>query len=127
MTALLPKYVELGHGTPPACRLGLAPRGNTNLTSDDVLFAIEYGINYLNWCGHADGLSLAISQLTALKREQICVAVQFFARTASEARGELDRVLLELQTPYVDVITFSYRWHYKLSFRSALRQSRRLW
>lgn len=34
------------------CRLGLATRGNGQLTEDSVLEAIAEGINYLNWCGH---------------------------------------------------------------------------
>jgi len=41
----------------PVCRLGLATRGNTHLASQDVAHAIDRGINYLNWCGHPDGMS----------------------------------------------------------------------
>ena len=37
------------------CRLGLATRGNTSLEPDDVEHAVDCGVNYLNWCRHADG------------------------------------------------------------------------
>ncbi len=40
----------------PVCRLGLASRGGpaSALTPDDVLHAVERGVNFLNWPGFAD-------------------------------------------------------------------------
>jgi predicted aldo/keto reductase-like oxidoreductase len=91
----------------PLCRLGLATRGNTSLTSDDVLLAVERGVNFLNWCGVPDGLSAAVAGLGAA-RSKVVVCVQFEARTAAESRAELDQILRQLRTDYVDVLTFYY-------------------
>lgn len=92
------------------CRLGLATRGNTSLEPDDVLHAVERGVNYLNWCGHPDGMRDTIRGLGARRRE-VRVAVQFHARTAKSARRELDETLRALHTDYLDVATYYYVEH----------------
>ncbi len=91
----------------PVCRLGLATRGNTSLDPEDVERAIDRGINYLNWCRHADGLQEWIRQC-ADRRSDVRVAVQFFARSADEARTELTVCLNDLGTDYLDVVTYYY-------------------
>ncbi|MAT76029.1 hypothetical protein CMK14_12880 [Candidatus Poribacteria bacterium] len=92
----------------PVCRLGLATRGNTHLASQDVAHAIGRGINYLNWCGHPDGMSQAIRQLSNDQRGQIVIATQFSARRQDQARRELDQLLDRLGTSWIDVLTFYY-------------------
>ena len=98
----------------PACRLGLATRGDrTGLTPDDVLHAIERGLNFLNWPGEADtpGGADALSEVIAALgswRESIVVSVQFGARTSSDAAEELHSILAVLGTDYIDVLTFYY-------------------
>jgi predicted aldo/keto reductase-like oxidoreductase len=89
------------------CRLGLATRGGTQLTADDVLYALDRGVNFLNWCGIPDGLRDAIADLGPRRRD-VMVCVQFEARTAQEAKQELRQILDELRTDYVDVLTFYY-------------------
>jgi predicted aldo/keto reductase-like oxidoreductase len=89
------------------CRLGLATRGSTGLTSDDVGTAVERGINFLNWCGVPDGLSQYIADL-GKKRAEVVVCVQFEARTAADAKSELEHILAELRTDFIDVLTFYY-------------------
>ena len=91
----------------PVCRLGLASRGGTGLREEDVLLAVGRGVNFLNWCGSPDGMSRAIAGLGPRRRDVI-VCVQFEARTAAEAEEELPRILRELHTDYVDVLTFYY-------------------
>jgi predicted aldo/keto reductase-like oxidoreductase len=91
----------------PVCRLGLATRGNTGLTTDDVGHAVECGINFLNWCGAADGLSDFIAAL-GRRRSEVALCVQFEARTATDARDEFEHILTELHTDYIDVLTFYY-------------------
>jgi predicted aldo/keto reductase-like oxidoreductase len=91
----------------PVCRLGLATRGNTGLTPDDVAHAVEQGINFLNWCGSPDGLSTFIAGLGPRRRD-VAVCVQFEARTAADARSELEHILAQLRTDYIDVLTFYY-------------------
>jgi predicted aldo/keto reductase-like oxidoreductase len=91
----------------PVCRLGLASRGDCGLTEADVEFALERGINFLNWCAAPDALSRVVAQLGP-RRHQVFVCVQFEARTAAEAAQELERILGELRTDYVDVLTFYY-------------------
>jgi predicted aldo/keto reductase-like oxidoreductase len=90
--------------------LGLATRGNGHLDRDAVMAAIDRGVNYLNWCGHDDALRACIRQLGP-RRRQVAVAVQLEARSAIDARRELDRVLGELQTDYLDVVTYYYVEH----------------
>lgn len=102
------RHATLGRDTPPVCRLGLATRGDTRLTPDDVRVAIDAGVNYLNWCGHSDGMSRAIAELDAREREQVVVARQFFASDASGAERELEEILAELDTHFIDVLTFYY-------------------
>ncbi len=47
-TALDPFLITPAFG-PPVCRLGLASYGRTSLTPDDVLAAVDRGVNFLNW------------------------------------------------------------------------------
>jgi aryl-alcohol dehydrogenase-like predicted oxidoreductase len=89
------------------CRLGLATRGNTRLEPGDVLEAIRRGVNYLNWCGQPDSLSAAVRELGA-ERRKVFLGVQLQARSAAGARSELDVMLKELGTTYLDVVTFYY-------------------
>ncbi len=103
----LPRQALLGAGLPPVCRLGLATRGNTLLQPDDVAYAVERGVNYLNWCGHADGLSRAVSGM-GRARKQAVVAAQFEARSARDAEREFASMLGELGTDYIDVLTLYY-------------------
>lgn len=89
------------------CRLGLATRGSSALTPDDVGHAVESGVNFLNWCGVADGLSAFIADLGA-RRGEIAVCVQFEARTAGEAKIEFEHILTQLRTDFIDGLTFYY-------------------
>jgi predicted aldo/keto reductase-like oxidoreductase len=91
----------------PVCRLGLATRGDGGLTPDDVAHAVESGVNFLNWCGQPDGLSDFVAGLGA-RRPEVAVCAQFEARTATDARAELDLMLAQLGTDYLDVLTFYY-------------------
>jgi predicted aldo/keto reductase-like oxidoreductase len=95
------------HPSLAICRLGLATRGETQLTADDVWYAVDRGVNFLNWCGVPDGLRDAIAHLGSRRRE-VMVCVQLEARTAQEAEAELRHLLKELNTDYVDVLTFYY-------------------
>ena len=99
----------LGKSSPleKVCRLGLATRGNTHLTEDDVALAMERGVNFLNWCGSPDALSRTLADLGS-RRSQVVICVQFEARTAVDARNELQQTLRELGTDYVDVLTLYY-------------------
>jgi aryl-alcohol dehydrogenase-like predicted oxidoreductase len=98
---------DLGFGLPPACRLGLATRGNTHLDPNDIYYAIERGVNYLNWCGHVDGLSQAIRGM-GKQRDRVIVAWQIQSGTADAARRELDKALSELATDRIDLVTLYY-------------------
>src|SRR5947207_9131652 len=91
----------------PVKRLGLATRGNGNLTPDDVRHALDRGVNFLNWCGVPDALSRTVAELGPRRRE-VFVCVQFEARTAGEAEMELRNLLRELNTDYLDALTFYY-------------------
>ena len=99
----------------PVCRLGLASRGGpaSALTPDDVLHAVERGVNFLNWPGFADepGGTDAMSEAIAAlgpRRASVVVCAQFGARTAADAAVELRSVLATLQTDSIDVLTFYY-------------------
>ncbi|MAE63118.1 MAG: hypothetical protein CMJ18_02495 [Phycisphaeraceae bacterium] len=104
-------HATLAPDLPPVHRLGLASRGNTHLDADGVHRAIDRGVNYLNWCGHPDGLSQAVGELDAARRAGLVIAMQFSARTADEARRELDASLEMLDTGCIDVITWYYVEH----------------
>lgn len=114
------------------CRAGLATRGGNHLVADDVHRTIERGINFLNWCGSPDALSRAVAEL-GQRRKDVVLCVQFEARTAGDARAELDQILRELNTDYVDVLTFYYveeqaEWEQIISHGGALefcRQAKR--
>jgi predicted aldo/keto reductase-like oxidoreductase len=101
------RTVSLGTGVPEVCRLGLATRGNTHPKAEDVEWAMERGINYLNWCGHPDGLSCAIARIGGA-RKRVVVAAQFEARSARDAEREFASMLDELRTDYIDVLTLYY-------------------
>jgi predicted aldo/keto reductase-like oxidoreductase len=101
------RTAALAPGLPEVCRMGLATRGNTHLKIDDVEWAVERGINYLNWCGHPDSLSRAVARMGS-KRNGVVIATQFEARSAKDAERELESVLKELRTDYIDVLTLYY-------------------
>lgn len=99
----------------PVCRLGLATRGRpaSAIAPDDVLHAVERGINFLNWPGEADELGGADAMSDAIaamgpRRASLVLCVQFGARTAVEAARELGSVLAALRTDSIDVLTFYY-------------------
>jgi aryl-alcohol dehydrogenase-like predicted oxidoreductase len=99
----------------PVCRLGLASRGwpTSAITPDDVLYAVERGVTFLNWPGHADepggsdAMSAAIVGMGS-RRESVVVSVQFGARAAADAALELRSILATLGTDHIDVLTFYY-------------------
>ena len=97
----------------PVCRLGLAARGNSSLRPDEVLDAIDRGMNFLNWPGLAEGptpgdaMSAAVGCLGS-RRQSVVVCAQFGARTAAEAARELRDALAILGTDYIDVLTLYY-------------------
>ena len=111
-SALHPFLVTSGFGL-PVCRLGLASYGRTAITPDDVLSAVDRGINFLNWQGLAAGASdgdaftTAISSL-ANQRESVAVCAQFGARNEADASTELRAALAALGTDYIDVLTLYY-------------------
>jgi predicted aldo/keto reductase-like oxidoreductase len=103
------RFTELG-ALGRVCRVGLATRGDTRLDPPDVLEAVRRGVDYLNWCGYADGMSAAVRQLGA-RRGDVRVAVQLESRDAAGARKEIDAFLGELGTTYVDVVAYYYVEH----------------
>jgi aryl-alcohol dehydrogenase-like predicted oxidoreductase len=91
----------------PVCRLGLASHDGSSLTAADVHHALDRGVNFLNWAGSEDTISETVAGL-GRRRDDVVVCVQFGARTAAEAGGELRSVLSALGSDYVDVLTFYY-------------------
>ena len=94
-------------GLQQVCRLGLATRGGSSLRPGDVDWALGRGVNYLNWCGHPDGLSEAVKGLGS-HRPKIILAVQFQSRTSREAAIEFRSMLDDLRTDYIDIATLYY-------------------
>ena len=94
----------------PVARLGLAARGRTGLSRDDVLHAIRRGVRFFNWPGLAEGeaepdaFSEAVASLGSF-RDRVVVCAQFGARAAADARIELKSLLRMLNTDYIDVLT----------------------
>lgn len=103
----LPRWAELGGGCTPVIRLGLATRGNTHLTADGVAYAVERGVNYLNWCGYDDGIAQALRE-KKLDRQRVAIAMQLASRDASSAVRELEDSYRVLGTDRIDVVTFYY-------------------
>lgn len=102
------KFAHLGFSLPEVCRLGIATRGNTRLEPEDLMYALDRGVNYWNWCAHPDGMSAAVKHLDGKTREKIVLAMQFDARTKDEAKKQLEWSLAELGTDWVDVVTLYY-------------------
>jgi aryl-alcohol dehydrogenase-like predicted oxidoreductase len=111
-SSLHPFLVTHGFGF-PVCRLGLASYGPTAITPDDVLAAVDRGVNFLNWQGLAEGASdgdsfpAAVSSLGA-RRRSVVVCAQFGARSGADAATELRSALAALGTDYIDVLTIYY-------------------
>jgi predicted aldo/keto reductase-like oxidoreductase len=89
------------------CRLGLASRGEGELTTVDVHHALGLGNNFLHWAGTEDALSRTIAGLGA-ERERILVGAHLSARGRDDAARELEALLGALGSDYVDVLTFYY-------------------
>src|SRR5512144_3187119 len=96
------RTAELGHGLPEVVRLGLAARGNTHLTPEDVAYAVERGVNYLNSCGYDDGIARALRG-GLIDRRKVVIAAQLGGRTARSMRKYLDRFLGLIGGDSVDV------------------------
>ena len=103
----LPRWTELGGGCPPVTRLGLATRGNTHLSADDVALAVDRGVNYLNWCGYDDGIAKALRG-KLIRRSRVVVAMQLDSRDAASVAAELEESCRMLGTRRIDVVTFYY-------------------
>jgi predicted aldo/keto reductase-like oxidoreductase len=103
----LPRWCALGPGCPLVLRLGLATRGDTHLTAEDITHAVAEGLNYLNWCGYDDGLARALRE-KQVDRRQVVVAMQLQSRDAFRAARELEESLRTLGTDRIDVVTFYY-------------------
>src|SRR5579872_607141 len=58
------------------CRLGLASRSDGTLSEEDVLRALDGGVNVLNWPGEPDVLSRTVAGLGPRRRD-VVVCVQF--------------------------------------------------
>ena len=101
------RMFTFGFDTPPVCRLGLATRGNTHLEAKDVRHAVDRGVNFLNWCGRADGLSRAVAELGP-EREKVVLAWQLKSASAEGAERELHSALRVLKTDTIDFVTFYY-------------------
>jgi aryl-alcohol dehydrogenase-like predicted oxidoreductase len=107
-----PFLITTAFGT-PVCRLGLASYGRTVIAPEDVLSAVDRGVNFLNWQGLAEGpiegdsFPAAVSALGA-RRESVVVCAQFGARDGGEAATELRSALEALGTDYIDVLTLCY-------------------
>src|SRR4051812_5097481 len=91
----------------PVCRLGLASHAGSNLAPKDIVYALDHGINFLNWAGEEDVFSRTIASL-GTRREEIIICVQFGARKAVDAEVELRSLLKAIQSDYVDILTFYY-------------------
>jgi hypothetical protein len=89
----------------PVRRLGLASYGRTAIIPDDVLLAVDRGVNFINWQGLPEGASDGDAFPTAISsvgagRQRIVICVQFGARTGADAATELRSVLAVLGTDY---------------------------
>ena len=102
-----PRCAELGHGLPMVLRLGLAVRGNTHLTPEDVAYAVERGVNYLNSCGYDDAIARALRG-GLIDRRKVVLAAQIGGRTARGMRKQLDRYLGLIGSDSLDVVTLYY-------------------
>lgn len=97
----------------PVCRLGIASYGNTEITPDDVCYALGRGVNFLNWQGLAEGASGGDAFTTVVgslgaDRQSVVLCVQFGARSAADAAEELRSALATLGTEYIDILTLYY-------------------
>jgi predicted aldo/keto reductase-like oxidoreductase len=92
----------------PVCRLGLGSGMDNRLTADDIHFALDRGVNFLNWpCAREDAFSPTIAELGP-RRDDVTICVQFESRTATDAADELRTLLASLKSDYVDVLTLYY-------------------
>lgn len=119
------RFAELGGACPPVMRLGLATRGNTHLTADDVALAVGRGVNYLNWCGYDDAIASALRG-GFVDRKSVVIAMQLGSRKASSAARELEDAFHMLGTDHIDVVTFYYverrsEWDEIISPEGAMR------
>ena len=101
------RLTQLPGGLPTVGRLGIATRGNTSLSVEEIHYALERGVRYFNWCGKPDGLSRAMAELGDRRRE-VVLAAQLQAHTAEEAEREMDWVLAQTGSARLDIGTLYY-------------------
>src|SRR5262245_24102287 len=98
------RFFTFRQNLPPVRRLGLATRGNTHLTRDDVWQALEAGINYWNWCGQDDGMAAAARELGSRRRD-VMIAIQLESRDKEGAQQEMGQNLSRLRTGRFEVVS----------------------
>jgi len=101
------RWCKLGRGLTPVLRVGLATRGDTHLTADDVALAVSRGVNYLNWCGYDDSLARSLRE-KRVDREPLVLAMQLMSRDGHSAARELSDAIRTLGTDRIDVVTLYY-------------------
>jgi len=101
------RKVVLSPDLPEVCRFGLATRGGSSLQAVDVEWALHRGMNYWNWCGHADGMSQAVAKLGG-KRSEVVLAAELEGLSRRDAEAALEALLHELRTDYLDIVTLYY-------------------
>ena len=69
------EWVRIFPGFPRVHRFGLATRGDTHLTPEDVYHAFSKGLHYWNWCGYEDGLSETVRTM-GKDRDKVLIATQ---------------------------------------------------
>src|SRR4051812_49722715 len=107
-----PFLVTSGFG-PPVRRLGLASYGRTAITPEDVLSAVDRGVNFLNWQGLAEGptsrdaFPAPVSSLSA-PRHSVVVCAPFGARDRGDAATELRSAPAALRADCIPVLSLYY-------------------
>ena len=101
------ELARFSQSLPEVPRLGIATRGNTSLSGDDFDYAFSRGVRYFNWCGKPDGLSQAVSELGS-RRDEVVFAAQVKARTAEQAKREMEWILEHTRSERLEVATLYY-------------------
>lgn len=106
------RFVDLPKVGKRALRLGVA--GNYGLTTADIEYAADHGVNFWVWSPRFKKVTPALKKLLADDRERHTVAVFGMAYTAGAIRKGIDKGRRLLGTDYLDV--FQLEWMGRGSF-----------
>ncbi len=107
MTSSLWNQVDFGRSGLSVSRLAIG--SSYGVGGSDLERARERGVNFFFWgLRRTDRFAGGIRSIARTRREELCIAIQTYSRSALLVRPSVELALRKLRLDYVDVLTLSW-------------------